>query len=224
MASIYELLPQCVAPGSAPIIIEIGAHEGQDTARMLRMFPKAVMHVFEPDPRNVFKLIKAEIYAAVNFVPAAVGDRDGVAIFHLSSGLPPTAPQAMHDAKVQWSCSSSLRPPAASMASVFPWMKFEHRVIVPCVRLDTYAKTLHLPVVDFVWADVQGAEDLVIAGAQETLGRTRYFYTEFSNTELYQGQRTLEQLLAMLPGAWDIAHQFESDVLLRNRDVMSRAA
>jgi hypothetical protein len=47
---------------------------------------------------------------------------------------------------------------------------------------------------------VHGAEiDLVQAGA-ETLARTRYFYTEYHDHELYEGQVILGKLLGLLPG------------------------
>ena len=46
---------------------------------------------------------------------------------------------------------------------------------------------------------MQGAEGDMIAGGQATLARTRYLYTEYSNEEIYEGEPTLETLLAMLP-------------------------
>ena len=36
-----------------PIIIEIGAHYGEDTLRFLEIFPNAKIHCFEPDDRNI---------------------------------------------------------------------------------------------------------------------------------------------------------------------------
>ncbi|MEN9248224.1 MAG: hypothetical protein Q6L50_08560 [Gloeomargarita sp. GMQP_bins_120] len=37
---------------------------------------------------------------------------------------------------------------------------------------------------DFIWADVQGAEVDLIQGGLQALANTRYFYTEYANTEL----------------------------------------
>jgi hypothetical protein len=70
-----------------------------------------------------------------------------------------------------------------------------------------------------MWVDVQGAEDLVFSGAKETLKRTRYVYTEYSNVELYENQLNLNQLLKLFGDSWEIVHDFGGDVLLKNKDI-----
>jgi hypothetical protein len=52
-------------------------------------------------------------------------------------------------------------------------------------------------------------------GGLETLKRTRFFYTEWSDSELYEGQITLRQLQSLLPG-FAVVKVFNEDVLLRN--------
>jgi hypothetical protein len=98
----------------------------------------------------------------------------------------------------------------------YPTVTFDEEPIeVATVTLDTYTRPLP-GLIDFIWADVQGAEHLLIAGGRETLARTRHFFTEYSDVELYQGQRSLEALLALLPG-WEITSRWEDDALLTNR-------
>jgi hypothetical protein len=70
--------------------------------------------------------------------------------------------------------------------------------------------------VDFIWADVQGAESDLIEGASRLLASTRYFYTEYSNSEWYEGQVTLPGLVQMLPD-FDLLRRYQMDVLFRNR-------
>ena len=36
-----------------PVIIEIGAHYGEDTVEFLKEFDDVKMYCFEPDPRNI---------------------------------------------------------------------------------------------------------------------------------------------------------------------------
>ena len=69
--------------------------------------------------------------------------------------------------------------------------------------------------VDFIWADVQGAEVDLVEGGQRTLANTRLLYTEINDIEMYEGQITLEGLLARLPG-WSVVKRYPNDVLLRN--------
>ncbi len=48
------------------------------------------------------------------------------------------------------------------------------------------------------------------------LAVTRYFYTEYSNQELYEGQLDLQRIINMLPG-FEVVEIFNNDVLMRNK-------
>jgi hypothetical protein len=62
-----------------------------------------------------------------------------------------------------------------------------------------HLKKNNIQVIDFVWCDVQGAEEKVIRGGQETFkNKVKYFYTEYSNDEQYEGQPKLKQILKLL--------------------------
>jgi hypothetical protein len=55
------------------------------------------------------------------------------------------------------------------------------------------------------------------------LKSTKYFYLEYALNELYAGQGTLEDILALLPSI-EVQHDFrtnkegEGNILLRNKD------
>jgi hypothetical protein len=84
--------------------------------------------------------------------------------------------------------------------------------------LDAWSRK-HAPgTIDFIWADVQGAEGDLVRGGNEALRRTRFLYTEFNDDELYEGQATLRDLLGMLPD-FEIVRRYDDDVLLRNTAV-----
>ncbi|MGD1015492.1 MAG: hypothetical protein ABR863_03490, partial [Roseiarcus sp.] len=59
------------------------------------------------------------------------------------------------------------------------------------------------------------AEADVILGAAKILRETRFLCTEYSDVELYEGQRPLKELLALLP-SFDVVTRYPGDVLLRN--------
>ena len=74
--------------------------------------------------------------------------------------------------------------------------------------------------IDFIWADTQGAEGAIIRGATETLKFTKYLYTEFSDYEMYEGQINLDGILKLLP-TWKVLKIYETqfrddNVLLEN--------
>ena len=76
-------------------------------------------------------------------------------------------------------------------------------------------------------AAVRDAELLVTAASdyertevllRRTLQRTRYLYTEYSGDELYEGQATLAEILALLPD-FRVLELWPEDVLLENRSL-----
>lgn len=176
-------------------ILELGAHVGQDTA-WLSQIPGASVHAFEPDPRN-----SQPERPNVTVYRMAISDRDGRAPFLLSA----------KGWGRDWSQSSSLHKPKNHLTR-YPMVSFGETVQVETRRLDSVIPPGR---VAFIWADVQGAEREIILGGRETLARTRYLFTEFSDDEMYEGQAGLSEILSLLPG-WRVLEMWEDDVLLEN--------
>jgi hypothetical protein len=116
-----------------------------------------------------------------------------------------------------WDLSGSIRRPKNHIRE-HPWVKFDHVITVKTGRLDDWCAENDVKRVDFIWMDVQGAEGDVIAGGAEILKSTRYLYTEYSNTETYEGQLSLKALLKKVP-LFDVVARYASDVLLINRNI-----
>lgn len=194
-----------------PVILDVGCNDGEHTRRFLRLFPKGRVHAFEPDPRPRERFERTVRNARAKLWPLAIAAQDGEAEFHMSSGEHAPGGPTKH----AWDQSGSLRQPRKHR-DIFPQVKFETTLRVRTMRLDTFAREQKLRRVDFLWADVQGAESDLIAGAQETLKMTRFLHTEYSNVELYAGQLGLAQLLELLPD-FEVVRRFPLDALLRNR-------
>jgi hypothetical protein len=64
--------------------------------------------------------------------------------------------------------------------------------------LDDLVSTVRFPRIDLLKLDVQGAEHLVLAGAPETLRRTRLIWTEVSFVRLYDGSCLFHELHGQL--------------------------
>ncbi|WP_448379798.1 FkbM family methyltransferase [Gloeomargarita sp.] len=111
--------------------------------------------------------------------------------------------------------SGSIRKPKKHR-EVFPWCTFEQTIQVPTQKLDTWWQTAGFPQIDFIWADVQGAEVDLIQGGKKALAHTRYLYTEYANVELYEGQIPLREILRLLPD-FQLVYRFSGDVLLKNK-------
>lgn len=197
----HGIIRELLAGIEKPIIFEIGAHNGTDTVKLAQI-PGSRVYAFECDPRNKIPVLP-------NIIPSnyAISDFEGDAEFYLSS-----------KATQNWTCSSSLKKPKHHLIE-HPDIKFDEAVKVKCIPLDTFCKWFKIDRIDFIWADVQGAEKELIAGAKEILKKTKYLYTEFSNEETFEGQITLNEILSMLPG-WEVLQQPDPwNVLLLNKDI-----
>jgi len=201
-----------------PVILEIGCNDGTDTIRFLNEFPRARIFCFEPDPRPLARFVRGpcvELHRC-QVMSAAVADVDGFSKFHLSGGYPPTGKHPA-DAQEDWDFSSSLSEPTGHL-TWSPWCTFTRAILVPTIRLDTWlGGHPELDKIDFIWADVQGAEEKLIRGGRETLKRTAWFYTEFYDRPMYLGQPSLERMQQLLPDFNLEAIYGGDNALFRNR-------
>jgi 2-O-methyltransferase len=193
-----------------PTVLEIGCNNGDDTLSLLKAMPRAKLYCFEPDLRAArrFKERLGSDLHKVVLTEIAVSDRTGTIDFHPSSG---------GDLPEGWDQSGSTRRPKNHLIE-YPWVKFDKTITVNSCRLDDWCFSNGVKDVDFIWMDVQGAEGDVITGAPDILRRTRFLYTEYSDTETYEGQPSLTRLLAMLP-SFKIVARYPGDVLLKNSEL-----
>jgi FkbM family methyltransferase len=196
-----------------PVILDIGCNDGSHTLRFLSLFKHAGVYSFEPDPRAQARFKEKVTDERVRLFEVALAAADGSADFYVSGGYPSeewekVMPQG-------WDMSGSIRKPAEHRKA-YPWCTFDQKIEVKTQRLDTWCREAGVDFIDFIWADVQGAEVDLIEGGQTALGQTRYLYTEYSNRELYEGQVRLETILKLLPD-FAVATQYENDVLLKNK-------
>jgi len=195
------------------VFVEIGMHFGIDTKDFRSMHPHARIVSFEPDPRNIEMIKKLGHNTICELHELALSNTNDPMDFYLSSG---SSKGQLNDTLLtenDWSASSSLKKPTGHL-NMFRWVSFPNKVKVKCCKLDDF-EPLKNTKIDFMWVDVQGAEDLVFSCAQETLKNTHYVYTEYSNQQLYEGQLNLQGVLELFPG-FRILHDFGGDVLLQN--------
>lgn len=192
------------------VMIEIGVHFGEDTRKFRQMLPSARIVGFEPDPRNIAIIQQTGVDRICEFHPIALSDKNETRTFYMSSGKA-THPTDRQHLDNDWSSSSSLKRPTGHLVA-HTWITFPKTAEVQCMRLDDVS-TLKGDIVDFIWVDVQGAEDLVFSGAKDVLSRTRYVYTEYA-TDLYEGQLNRDQLIKLFGPNWRVVHDFGGDILI----------
>lgn len=184
---------------SSPVILDIGAYDGGEIEEMLACWKTAQIYAFEIDRRaiNLFKKrYKKEIRAErVKLVEAAISDTNDRVPFYSS--------EKRFDTKygygTDWAMSGSIRMPKKHLDR---WpITFSKPMMVNSVRLDDWCSA-NIPgiTIDLIYADVNGGERELIQGGLDTLqNRTRFFYTEFFDEEIYEGQPGKEWILSALP-------------------------
>jgi FkbM family methyltransferase len=176
-------------PNEKLVIFDIGACEGEDSIRYSRMFPNALIHLFEPRPDNLKKInqnlgdFKCTSIAVSSL---ALSNAAGEATFYLSSVKPDEAKNAS-----DWDFgnkSSSLLPPSQKLKEHTSWLEFKDQLVVQTERLDTYCAANEIERIDLIHMDVQGAELMVLQGAGQMLQHIAAIWLEVEAVELYKNQ------------------------------------
>jgi FkbM family methyltransferase len=205
-AAISAILKKIPAPAT---IMDLGAYQGEDSAWMITAcsYPPAPRCIMvEADKRN-FDVLKQNFTAfwGVRAVMhhAAIADHTGTCEIYLCDNR--EGPE---------NGSSSIRKPTGHLHH-FPRFEFKRTETINCYTLDDLFEREELDHIDVLWADLQGAENQLIAGGQRALAKTKWLFIEAEEVEMYEGQSVRPDLLAMLPG-WTVAQEFDYNLLLRN--------
>lgn len=146
--------------GTAPRIIDCGAHQGISLYYFKTIFPDARIIAFEPDPANravALENMDRNGFADVEILPYALAAREGRQVFHVQRGH---------------SMAGSLTERRAQLAEHAETMETYD---VQCVKLSPYLQEE----VDYLKIDIEGVEDEVLEEAAPCLHRVRYLFCEY---------------------------------------------
>jgi FkbM family methyltransferase len=154
------------------VILEAGAHIGQDTVELARIWLDGHIHAFEPIPR-VYELLERNTSDSSNVKTYryALGDRTAVEPMYVSGGA--------------GNQSSSLLAPEEHLA-VFPEISFDEVMKVEVTTIAAWAEREEIDRVDGMWLDMQGYELAALKAAGPVLDSTRAIVLEVSLVPLYQ--------------------------------------
>lgn len=192
-----------------PIIFEIGCADGKDTLEFMNVIPNAMFFCFEPEQKNI-DIVKATIKNNNHHLfEGVISDIDGEITFNRSRT----------DNENDLRYSGSIKKPKEHLTE-WPFIKFDEQVKIKSITLDTFCQQNNINFIDFIWADVQGAEDNLIKGGLKILNKSvRFLYTEYSNKEYYENQPNLSNILKLLGNDWEIVKDFKTDILLKNKNI-----
>lgn len=203
---ILEKFKEIVSNVENPTIIELGGCDGYHTNIMAKILSEKnkpfTYYVFEP-VINLATTIKNTLNWCpyVEVIPKAISEKTGKFKFYQSDN--------------KYYGSSSIRKPKL-VYEFWSDMNFSE-TLCDCISLDDFMKEKGIlgNTIDFIWADVQGAEKDLILGGKETFKNVRYFFTEFMEHEIYEGQIfDLNSLCSLIP-QFSVEHKFENDILFK---------
>jgi len=190
-------------------LLEIGSHDGIDTARFSARMPGARIYCFEPEQRAIARFKDRIQSPSVELCEMAVADIDGKKPFWASTGRA--------GRMADWDYSGSLCEPTGHLTRS-PEIGFKEPALVPCIRLDTWlASKPYISSIDFIWADVQGSQRLVIAGGRRALSITKWLYIESHEPPAYANEPTQDELMDELAEVFTPIAFYGENILFKSR-------
>ncbi|MGB7442590.1 MAG: FkbM family methyltransferase [Coleofasciculaceae cyanobacterium] len=164
-------------------VFDIGAHTGSLALTIHAAFPEAQIYSFEPLP-NCFKELQMRMASVKNFTGfnIALGEEASDLMIECNTFTP----------------SSSLLKMTDLHKNEFPYTRDSKAVSIKVERLDNIAKQITIIDPLLVKIDVQGYEDKILKGGENTIKRSKLIIVETSFKELYQGQPLFDSIYHQL--------------------------
>jgi len=169
-------------------IIDVGANKGQFAKTVLDVFPNANIHCFEPlaEPFSELTLwAEKQKKGRIKTYNFALGEKEDVLEFLAHNEHSP---------------SSSFLKTTSACENLYPFTQMQNPVKVKVTTLDNWFKNLpDSPNYEILLKlDVQGYEDRVIRGGQETFKKAKACILEINLDKLYENQATFKNISALL--------------------------
>lgn len=221
MKDILNYIEEIIDSKDELVFFEFGMCDAYHSYKILDLIEsknkKFVYYGFEPVSSlfiNINNNLRKFTNGDFNIINKAIGNKDGFVDFYESGGQKKENGQVVDN----YYGSSSINEPK-DVFVYWPDMTFVKKQ-TESIKLDTFVKENNLKdkIIDFIWADIQGAEGNLIRGGKKTFKNVRYFYTEYSSGGLYKGDKDLDGILKALPD-FEIECDYQGDVLLRNKNL-----
>jgi FkbM family methyltransferase len=163
-----------------PVLFDIGANVGQTALTMRGMFPRAIIHAFEPSP-STFAKLETAVSTDRNVVlnNCGVGAQDGTLEF----------------SENRYSDMSSFLPLGPE-----GWGQVRGKIAVPVVTVDGYCGENAVSRIDVLKIDTQGFDFEVLKGADRMLcnAQIQLVFMEVTFARLYEGLPRFDAIFGFL--------------------------
>jgi FkbM family methyltransferase len=210
-------MKRLVPAQAQPLILDVGANTGQSVKRFRKLFPRSVIHSFEPSQR-IFNQLKANI----------ADKRD---VYAWNIGVGSSVGKRIFLENVHSDMSSFLE------LSKCGWGKIEQENTVEVTTVDAFLGEQRIESVDILKSDTQGYDFEVIKGAEQSMRQNRIglVYFEFIFSEMYKNLPRFDEVYRhltdrnyLLVSIYEMRHQNNlaswADALFVNKEYYGRKA
>ncbi len=155
-----------------PIILEAGAHHGEDTIKISQFWPLGTIYAFEPLPCSYIKLQK-NVHTLTNVLcfPLALADKTCYADFYFDSiGTGDNG-------------ASSLYKPGKELQKNYD----KNPLRVPAITIDEWVHQYGISHIDFLWLDMEGAELAALKSSPKILETVSAIHIEVNFRKFWDG-------------------------------------
>ena len=180
----FDQQHQLLADVVSPLILDVGAHWGETSARYAELFPNAIIHAFEPFPKSFAVLV------------SNVADLPQLSVHPM--GLAEISGEFLLNANTS-SATNSLFETDIKGADVWGANLLETSSKITCkfTTLNGFLAKSTIPHIDLLKLDVQGAEYRVLQGGACAFAAAAVdvVYMEIITLPTYKGQRRIMDYL-----------------------------
>ena len=181
----YEVIARLLTGKSIDNMLDAGASHGRVAERLARPFPKANVHMFEPNPDYVGDL--QTLHNRDNRFrhwPMALADQEGEMELHFTESRGTT---------------SLFKPNTRADDTWGQQLHVKESRAVPVVTIDGWAERENIGPIGFMKFDIQAGELLALRGAEKTLrDQALLVYTEIFFNPMYDGGALFGDIDALL--------------------------
>ena len=181
LTTLLEFVDKALGLDSIETVVEIGARDCSETAAFSRLLPNASIYAFECNPSTLPVCRRVvENLPNATLIEKAAADQDGAMTFY-------PIDQELTD--TDWEDGN---PGASSLfkaSGEYPLERYvQKEITVSATRLGTFLEEKHIPRIDLLWMDIQGAELMALTGLGDQICNVKVIHTELEFFEIYAGQ------------------------------------
>ena len=188
--SLFELL-------KPDVFCDIGAHDGSASLAVREIAPDCAIYAFEANPQIHARHESALRQRRVDYRNLAVSDGNGrTTVF-----APLTLSQRYADGEFVAAEVTETEDTGKTSLLMRNEEATYKQFDVTAVTLDSFLDSEagdHSGASSFLWIDVEGAAEKVLAGAVKTLSRTLAIFIETENIAIWRGQKTAADIASLL--------------------------